>query len=70
MALEDGLRLEMALFEEMLQSEDDEEGLRTLPEKTKAGVRGTMKKGEEEIECQNINVDLHERSLFRPLTTS
>jgi hypothetical protein len=70
MALEDGRRLEITFFEEMLQSEDNQEGLRTLDEKRRPEYRGTMKKGEEEIECQTINASLHEMSLFRPLTTS
>jgi len=32
MTLEDGLRLELAFFEEVLQSEDYREGLRALAE--------------------------------------
>jgi E-phenylitaconyl-CoA hydratase len=40
MALEDGLRLEMAFFEEMLQSEDYQEGLRALAEKRKPEYKG------------------------------
>lgn len=40
MALEDGLRLELAFFEEMLQSEDYKEGLRALAEKRKPEYKG------------------------------
>jgi enoyl-CoA hydratase/carnithine racemase len=40
MALEDGRRLEIAFFEEMLQSEDDQEGLRTVVEKRRPEYRG------------------------------
>ena len=40
MALEDGLRLELAFFEEMLQSEDYEEGLRALAEERKPEYKG------------------------------
>jgi len=40
MALEDGLRLELAFFEEMLQSEDYEEGLRALKEERKPEYKG------------------------------
>jgi enoyl-CoA hydratase/carnithine racemase len=40
MALEDGLRLELAFFEEMLQSEDYKEGLRALSEKRMPKYKG------------------------------
>jgi enoyl-CoA hydratase/carnithine racemase len=40
MALNDGLRLELAFFEEMLQSEDYQEGLRALTDKRKPEYRG------------------------------
>lgn len=40
MTLEDGLRLELAFFEEMLQSEDYQEGLRALEEKRKPVYKG------------------------------
>ena len=40
MALEDGLDLELAFFEEMLQREDYQEGLRVLAEKRKPECRG------------------------------
>jgi enoyl-CoA hydratase/carnithine racemase len=40
MPLEDGLRLELAFFEEMLQSEDYQEGLRALAEGRKPKYRG------------------------------
>ena len=40
MALEDGLRLELAFFEEMLQSEDYQEGLRSLTEGRKPKYQG------------------------------
>lgn len=40
MPLEDGLRLELAFFEEMLQSEDYKEGLRALAEKRKPEYKG------------------------------
>jgi enoyl-CoA hydratase/carnithine racemase len=40
MALNDGLRLELAFFEEMLQSEDYQEGLRALADKRKPEYRG------------------------------
>jgi len=40
MALEDGLRLELAFFEEMLQSEDYQEGLRALAEERKPKYKG------------------------------
>jgi enoyl-CoA hydratase/carnithine racemase len=40
MTLEDGLRLELAFFEEMLQSEDYKEGLRALSEKRIPEYRG------------------------------
>lgn len=40
MALEDGLRLELALFEEMLQSEDYREGLQALVEGRKPEYKG------------------------------
>jgi E-phenylitaconyl-CoA hydratase len=40
MALEDGLRLELAFFEEMLQSEDYEEGLRAFKEERKPEYKG------------------------------
>jgi enoyl-CoA hydratase/carnithine racemase len=40
MALEDGLRLELAFFEEMLQSKDYREGLRALAEKRKPEYKG------------------------------
>jgi enoyl-CoA hydratase len=40
MALEDGLRLELAFFEEMLQSEDYKEGLRALVEGRKPEYKG------------------------------
>jgi enoyl-CoA hydratase len=39
-SLDDGLRLELAFFEEMLQSEDYREGLRSLAEKRKPKYRG------------------------------
>ena len=61
MALEEGPRPGLALFEEMPQSEDDQEGLGcTLVEKRSREHRGHKEKGEEEIECQNIKVRLHE----------
>jgi len=40
MALEDGLQMELDLFEEMLQSEDYKEGLRALAEKRKPEYMG------------------------------
>ena len=40
MALEDGLRLELSFFEEMLQSEDYKEGLRALAEGRKPEYKG------------------------------
>jgi enoyl-CoA hydratase/carnithine racemase len=40
MSLEDGLRLELAFFEEMLHSEDYQEGLRALIEKRKPEYKG------------------------------
>jgi enoyl-CoA hydratase/carnithine racemase len=40
MALEDGLSLELAFFEEMLQSEDYHEGLRALDEERKPEYKG------------------------------
>ncbi len=40
MALEDGLSLELAFFEEMLQSEDYREGLRALDEERKPKYKG------------------------------
>jgi E-phenylitaconyl-CoA hydratase len=40
MALEDGLRLELTFFEEVLQSEDYQEGLRALHEERKPKYRG------------------------------
>lgn len=40
MALEDGLSLELAFFEEMLQSEDYQEGLRSLAEERKPEYKG------------------------------
>lgn len=40
MALEDGLSLELAFFEEMLQRKDYQEGLRALAEKRKPEYRG------------------------------
>jgi len=40
MSLEDGLRLELAFFEEMLQSEDYQEGLRSLAKGRKPKYRG------------------------------
>jgi enoyl-CoA hydratase/carnithine racemase len=40
MALEDGLRMELAFFEEMLQSEDYQEGLRALAEERKPAYKG------------------------------
>ena len=40
MALEEGLRLELAFFEEMLQSEDYKEGLRALVEGRKPEYKG------------------------------
>lgn len=40
MALEDGLSLELAFFEEMLQSEDYNEGLRALAEERKPEYKG------------------------------
>ncbi|UCE54413.1 MAG: enoyl-CoA hydratase/isomerase family protein [Desulfobacterales bacterium] len=40
MALEDGLRLELAFFEEVLQSEDYQEGLRALREERKPEYKG------------------------------
>ena len=40
MAQEEGLRLELAFFEEMLQSEDYKEGLRALAEKNKPEYKG------------------------------
>jgi (E)-benzylidenesuccinyl-CoA hydratase len=40
MTLTEGLRLELAFFEEMLQSEDYQEGLRALAEKRKPEYRG------------------------------
>jgi enoyl-CoA hydratase/carnithine racemase len=42
MALEDGLRPELAFLRGMCQSEDDQEGLRALAVKRKAGIRGTI----------------------------
>ncbi len=40
MALEDGLSLELAFFEEMLQSEDYQEGLRALAEERRPQYKG------------------------------
>ena len=40
MSLEEGLRLELAFFEEMLQSEDYQEGLRALAEQRKPKYQG------------------------------
>jgi len=40
MAMEDGLILELAFFEEMLQSEDYQEGLRSLEEQRKPHYKG------------------------------
>ena len=40
MPLEEGLRLELAFFEEMLQSEDYQEGLRALAENRRPGYKG------------------------------
>ena len=40
MALEDGLSLELAFFEEMLQSEDYKEGLQALAEERKPKYKG------------------------------
>ena len=40
MTLEDGLRLELAFFEEVLKSEDYREGLRSLAEGRKPGYKG------------------------------
>ena len=40
MALEDGLRLELAFFEEVLQSEDYQEGLRASEEGRKPEYKG------------------------------
>jgi len=40
MTLEDGLRLELAFFEEVLESKDYEEGLRALKEERKPEYRG------------------------------
>jgi enoyl-CoA hydratase/carnithine racemase len=40
MALEDGLRLELAFFEEMLLSDDYQEGLRALAEGRKPEYKG------------------------------
>jgi len=40
MALEDDLSLELAFFEEMLEREDYQEGLRALAEKRKPEYRG------------------------------
>jgi enoyl-CoA hydratase/carnithine racemase len=40
MTLDDGLRLELAFFEEMLQSEDYREGLRSLAEQRKPKYQG------------------------------
>jgi enoyl-CoA hydratase/carnithine racemase len=40
MALEDGLRLELAFFEEVLQSKDYEEGLRALAEQRQPKYKG------------------------------
>jgi E-phenylitaconyl-CoA hydratase len=40
MTLEDGLRLELAFFEEVLQSEDYEEGFRALKEERKPDYKG------------------------------
>ena len=40
MALEDGLRMELAFFEEVLQSEDYAEGLRALKEERKPEYKG------------------------------
>jgi enoyl-CoA hydratase/carnithine racemase len=40
MALEDGLRLELTFFEEVLRSEDYQEGLRALAEERKPEYRG------------------------------
>jgi enoyl-CoA hydratase len=40
MALEDGLSLELAFFEEMLQSEDYHEGLRALAEEREPEYKG------------------------------
>jgi hypothetical protein len=58
------------IFEEMLQSKDDQERLRALAEKQKPEFTGAIKKGENEVGCQKIDAGLHERSLFRSLTTS
>ena len=40
LSLADGLRLELAFFEEVLQSEDYEEGLRALKEQRKPEYKG------------------------------
>jgi enoyl-CoA hydratase/carnithine racemase len=40
MSLEDGLRMELAFFEEVLQSEDYQEGLQALAEKRKPKYKG------------------------------
>jgi len=40
MALEDGLSLDLAFFEEMLRREDYQKGLRALAEKRKPEYRG------------------------------
>ena len=40
MTLEGGLCLEQAFFEEMFQSEDDQEGLRALAEKQRPEYKG------------------------------
>ena len=40
MALKDGLELELAFFEEMLQSEDYKEGLQALAEERKPEYKG------------------------------
>jgi len=40
MALEDGISREIAFFEEMVQREDYQEGLRALAEKRKPECRG------------------------------
>jgi hypothetical protein len=42
MAQKDGLRLELALFEEMLLSEGYKEGLRALANERKPGYKGRL----------------------------